>query len=150
MGGRSRAAAQLLAGEGFKEVYNLKGGIKAWQGLTAFGPAEMGMVHLTGDEAPSDIVTLAYGMEQGLAEFYSTLSKTMDDTEVAGILNKLSGIEERHKEKLFKLYLTLHPDTDDKGKFEAQIVSEVMEGGFTTEAFLEQNKAAMQTTEGVL
>ncbi|MGD2127568.1 MAG: ferritin family protein, partial [Desulfobacteraceae bacterium] len=42
------------------------------------------------------------------------------------------------------------PDTDDKGKFEAQIVSEVMEGGFTTEAFLEQNKAAMQTTEGVL
>lgn len=31
VGGRSRAAAQLLAGKGFKEVYNLKGGIKAWQ-----------------------------------------------------------------------------------------------------------------------
>ncbi len=66
MGGRSRAAAQLLAGKGFKEVYNLKGGIKAWQGHTAAGPAEMGMILLSGDETASDIIILAYGMEHGL------------------------------------------------------------------------------------
>jgi sulfur-carrier protein adenylyltransferase/sulfurtransferase len=29
IGGRSRVAAQMLAGKGFQEVYNLSGGIKA-------------------------------------------------------------------------------------------------------------------------
>ena len=31
IGGRSRVASQMLAGKGFKEVYNLSGGIKAWR-----------------------------------------------------------------------------------------------------------------------
>lgn len=30
LGGRSRRVAQFLAGRGFKEVYNLDGGIEAW------------------------------------------------------------------------------------------------------------------------
>ena len=32
VGGRSRVAAQMLSGWGFKEVYNLAGGIKAYEG----------------------------------------------------------------------------------------------------------------------
>ena len=38
VGGRSRVAAQMLSGWGFKEVYNLAGGIKAFQGHKATGP----------------------------------------------------------------------------------------------------------------
>ena len=38
IGGRSRVAAQMLSGWGFKEVYNLAGGIKAFQGHKATGP----------------------------------------------------------------------------------------------------------------
>ena len=38
VGGRSRAAAQFLSGQGFNEVYNLSGGIKKWQGVKAGGP----------------------------------------------------------------------------------------------------------------
>jgi len=64
VGGRSRAAAQLLAGKGFKDVYNLQGGIQAWEGLTAFGPAEIGMALLRGDETSKEIIVLAYGMEE--------------------------------------------------------------------------------------
>jgi hypothetical protein len=63
VGGRSRAAAQILTGKGFKTVYNLKGGIKAWNGHSAAGPAEMGMMLLKGDERPAEIIILAYGME---------------------------------------------------------------------------------------
>ena len=44
-------AAQLLSGQGFKEVYNLKGGIKAWNGMKAVGPAELGMALITGKES---------------------------------------------------------------------------------------------------
>jgi rhodanese-related sulfurtransferase len=53
VGGRSRVAAQLLSGQGFTEIYNLKGGIKAWKGQTAIGPVEEGMVLLKGDESPT-------------------------------------------------------------------------------------------------
>ena len=110
----------------------------------------MGMIHLKGDETPPDIIIIAYGMEHGLEEFYSTMARLMDDQEVVGILTKLAVIEENHKQRLFNLYLTFEPDFADKAAFEAGIFSDIMEGGFTTEEFLEQNKPAMQTVEGVL
>ena len=150
MGGRSRAAAQLLAGKGFNEVYNLKGGIKAWEGLTAFGPAEMGMVLLRGDETSQEIIVLAYGMEDGLAGFYKILSERMDDPEVVGLLNKLAKIEKNHKKRLFDLYITFEPTVTDMETFEDDIVADVMEGGFTTEEFLEKNTDSMKTLPDVL
>jgi rubrerythrin len=139
-----------LAGKGFKEVYNLKGGIRAWQGLTVAGPAEMGMILLSGDETPSHIIILAYGMEQGLCEFYATTAATTNDSEVAAILTKLAKIEEQHKQRLINLYRTLDPDVGDKEAFEANISSDTMEGGFTTKEFLEKNSPIMDTVVGVL
>jgi rubrerythrin len=150
MGGRSRAAAQLLSGKGFNRVYNLKGGIRAWQGLTAFGPEEMGMIPLRGDETSEEIIVLAYGMEDGLWGFYKTLSEKMDDSEVAGLLNKLAKIEKNHKKRLFDLYKTLEPTVTDIERFEDDIVTDVMEGGFTTEEFLEKNTESMKTASDVL
>ena len=150
MGGRSRAAAQLLAGKGFKDVYNLKGGIKAWEGHTAAGPAEMGMVLLRNDETSQEIIVLAYGMEDGLAGFYKSLSEMMDDPEVVGLLNKLAKIEKNHKKRLFDLYITLEPAVTDMETFEDDIVTDVMEGGFTTEEFLEKNTDSMKTVPDVL
>ena len=139
-----------MAGKGFKEVYNLKGGIKAWQGLKAEGPAEMGMIPLSGDETESDIINIAYEMENGLEEFYSAVSDVTSDTETVDILAKLAKIEENHKQKLFDLYRTLNPGVDDKEAFEANISSDRMEGGFTTEEFLKQNRRFMETVSDVL
>jgi rubrerythrin len=140
----------LLEGKGFKEVYNLNGGIKAWQGVTAFGPVEMGMVYLKGDETPAEIVVLAYGMEEGLAAFYSKITGLTEDPEVVGILKKLAGAEENHKTRLFRVYLDLDPAIKNKEEFETRIVSDVMESGFTMEEFLERNRPSLQTIENVL
>ena len=150
VGGRSRAAAQLLAGKGFEDIYNLKGGIKAWQGLTTAGPADRGMSFVKGDEPPQEIIVLAYGMEKGLGEFYTILSEQTNDKEVTGLFINLAGIEEIHKQKLFNLYLTIDSSISDKETFESKIVEGVMEGGFTTSQFLEQNRPAMQTIPDVL
>jgi rubrerythrin len=141
---------QLLAGQGFKEVYNLKGGIKAWLGQTATGPQEMGMVYLTGEETPTDIIGLAYGMEEGLRTFYLSMAEAKEDADVVGILSKLAEIEERHKENLFNLYIKIDQGNIDKAQFEKSILPKVMEGGFTTEEFLEQNGPALQTVMDVL
>ena len=139
-----------MAGKGFEDIYNLKGGIKAWQGLTTAGPADRGMSFVKGDEPPQEIIVLAYGMEKGLGEFYTILSEQTRDTEVMGLFTNLAGIEEIHKQKLFNLYLGIDSSFSDKEAFESKVVEEVMEGGFTTQEFLEQNRPAMQTIPDVL
>jgi rubrerythrin len=78
------------------------------------------------------------------------MAERKDDAEVVDILKKLREIEEIHKEKLFELYRTLSQDAVDKESFEDNIVSEMMEGGFTTEEFLEQNQPALLTVADVL
>jgi rubrerythrin len=139
-----------LSTRGFKEVYNLKGGIKAWEGFKAAGPAEKGMALLKGDETSQEIIILAYGMEDGLGLFYKHLAERMDDKDIAALVSKLADIEQNHKKRLFDLYLTINPAVTDKEAFEADIVSEVMEGGFTTQEFMEQNKDSMKTVPDVL
>ena len=150
MGGRSRAAAQLLSGKGFKEVYNLKGGINAWEGHVAEGPEEAGMLYLKGDETVAEIIFLAYGMEAGLGSLYLKLAERMDTPEVSRILKKLAAIEDKHKEKLYTVYRTLNPGAIDIEAFEAGIAKDVMEGGLTTDEFLAKHQSVLQTLEGVL
>lgn len=139
-----------MEGQGFREVYNLKGGIKAWEGLTARGPVEMGMEHLRGDETPEEIITLAYGMEEGLSRFYKIVAEKNEDPEVGTLLKKLAEVEEEHKQRLFDLYDSLNDLAIDKALFEAEIVTDAMEGGFTPEEFLENNRSAMETVSGVI
>ncbi len=122
----------------------------AWKGLTAAGPAEMGMSLLRGDETSKEIIVFAYGMEEGLRGFYSTMAERTDDSEVVDLLTKLIEVEKNHKQRLFDLYLTHDSGITDKEAFEANIVSKVMEGGFTTEEFLEQNRGSMKTVPDVL
>lgn len=149
-GGRSRAAAQLLAGNGFKEVYNLKGGIRAWNGLKAEGPSETGMAYLRGDEDVDEIVVLAYGMEEGLRGFYEEVRKESSDPDVADLAGRLSEIEERHKERLFALYVSAHSTISLRETFESKVVRGIMEGGFTTQEFLSRNREAMTTVPDLL
>lgn len=150
VGGRSRVAAQLLAGQGFKEVYNLKGGIMAWNGRKASGSVESGMLYLKGNETPEDIIALAYGMEEGLKCFYRLMAEKFKDNEVAGMLNKLVSIEDMHKQKLLGIYKNLNTAVKDTETFESKIVSRIMEGGVTTEEFIKQNRPVLETIRGVL
>lgn len=150
VGGRSRVAAQLLVGQGFKEVYNLKGGIMAWNGRKASGSVESGMLYLKGNETPEDIIALAYCMEEGLKCFYRLMAEKFKDNEVAGMLNKLVSIEDMHKQKLLGIYKNLNTAVKDTETFESKIVSRIMEGGVTTEEFIKQNRPVLETIRGVL
>ncbi len=150
VGGRSRVAAQLLVGKGFKEVYNLKGGILAWNGGKATGPVESGMLYLKGDESPEDIIILAYGMEEGLGSFYKSMADKYKEKESAEILGKLATIEDDHKQKLLEVYEKLNTSFKDQETFESQIVAKAMEGGLTTEEFINQYRPVLETIKGVL
>lgn len=150
IGGRSRAAVQLLAGQGFKEVYNLRGGIKAWNGLTAEGPVDFGgEISNVKEMSPVEVVDFAMGMEKGLATFYVLAARKCGDKAAADLLKKLAGFEEKHEQKLLGLYETLKGAAENRQLFEGESPS-VMEGGFDTIDFMEKNQPLMETTADVL
>jgi hypothetical protein len=62
VGGRSRVAAQMLAGMGFKEVINMAGGIKAWNSNKAIGSEDLGLDLFTGQETPQEALIVAYSL----------------------------------------------------------------------------------------
>lgn len=131
-------------------MYNLKGGIKSWQGHETSGPAEMGMVLLTGQETCEEVIILAYGLETGLKDFYTRIGKTTDDPDVSKLVGKLAKIEDNHRQRLFNLYASMVPGTTTQQSIETSGGFGLLEGGFETETFMERNRPAMQTYFGVL
>ena len=150
IGGRSRVAAQMLNGWGFKEVYNLAGGIKAFQGHKATGPQELNLSLVRGDETPAEIITLAYGMEKALQSFYETLEQPGQDREVIELFGKLARVEVRHEDRLFEAYRQVEPQAQDRQAFEARVASDTLEGGFNAQEFLAANKSHLETVPQVL
>jgi len=140
----------MLTGQGFKQVYNLKGGIAAWQGQAAAGPPEMGMILVKGDETPQDIICLAYGLEEGLQKFYAAATQMAIEAEGIKVLSQLAEIEERHKQRLFDLYKTIDAADTTIESFESKVNSELMEGGFDPDKLLESSKPAFKNATDVL
>lgn len=140
----------MLSGRGFKEVYNLEGGIRAWNGLKAFGPRELNMDVLRGDETPAEIILFVYGMENTLGGFYTTLSERTPYRELIDLFTKLAVIEQRHKEMVFALYAEIEPSGMDLPAFESRVTSQVMEGAFDIEGFMKDNEPHLKTAADVL
>ncbi|MDD5759419.1 MAG: rhodanese-like domain-containing protein [Desulfobulbaceae bacterium] len=108
VGGRSKVAAQLLSGHDFANVFNMSGGIKAWQGEQATGSEIAGLETFTGLEEYSDGVSLAYAMESGLQDFYRTLAERTSKPEDRNLYTRLMGFEDKHKAKLLAEYRRVH------------------------------------------
>jgi len=89
VGGRSRTAAQFLLNQGFEDVHNLQGGIQAWEQPTAFGPSELHLRFVRGDESPREVVAVAYEMEEGLRQFHQRMKDSTSDPGLAELLTHL-------------------------------------------------------------
>jgi len=151
IGGRSRVAAQLLSGLGFKEVYNLKGGIKAWQGIKAAGPQELNLDLITGDESPADMVMIAYAMEKASQTFYIKIKENSDDQKLIELLSVLIDVEEKHKKMLQELFLKIESKEKDFKAFEEEILGKkTMEGGFDMEEYMKQNASFLDSVQNLI
>ena len=80
----------MLAGKGFKEVYNLSGGIKAWDGQVAFGPQDQGIELFSGDESPEAMLIVAYSLEEGLRDFYLSIIPGTKEEKARQLYGKLA------------------------------------------------------------
>jgi rubrerythrin len=150
MGGRSRVAAQLLSGQGFEEIYNLKGGIKAWHGLEATGPKELNLDLVRGDETPSEIVVLAYNMEDSLQAYYKEMHDRADDQELRELFSKLASIEDKHKQTILDLNAKIQAPGGSTKISQMDTGKMVLEGGFDMVEFMEENEPLLRTVSNVL
>ena len=143
-------AAQLLSGQGFREVYNLKGGIKAWQGVKAVGPVELNLDLIRGDESPGEIIVLAYGMEEALHRFYSRFEQRQPEGRLKDLFRLLAAAEEKHQELLKKAYHGMAPSPGKAEPFTSAASSPVLEGGFQFEEFVRENEPRLKTETDLL
>ena len=150
IGGRSLAAAQLLSGLGFKEIYNLQGGIKAWQGQKALGPQELNLELVRGDETAAEMIAVAYGLEMGLGVFYQKMIESAEDPDLKALFTKLADIENLHKKRLFDLLVEIDPPDKDIQAYETDIRPTILEGGFQLDAFMKENEPFLHTLPDVL
>lgn len=140
----------MLAGFGFQEVYDLRGGIRAWNGGTASGPVEMNLHLVREDETPMGILKLGYGMEQALKDFYELLNARTTDSDLQRLLDVLISVEEKHKTHLLNVYTSLNQGSFDAREFEGEATTKLMEGGFQQEEFLQRNATSLGSASGML
>ncbi|MBV6342502.1 rhodanese-like domain-containing protein [Candidatus Magnetobacterium casense] len=106
-GNRSMSAAAMLINGSFTDVYNLDGGINAYNGLKAQGHPEVKSLFFPVGAAFETVVSLAWSLEEGLRIFYSSCKDLSKKPEAIALFTKLSEAEDKHKANIEKQYANI-------------------------------------------
>ena len=104
-GHRSMAASIRLCGLGFENVYNLNGGIRAWDYKVVKGTMEDKLI--TGGEEIFDVLVVALMLEKGALEFYTKAKSLVKDEKAAQVFRRLVTMEDTHLQRLYMRYSQL-------------------------------------------
>jgi rubrerythrin len=140
----------MLVGKGFEHIINLSGGFKAWNGERAFFGEEKGLELFSGNEELDKTLAVAYSMEEGLRNFYVSWSERMENDEAKKMFQKLSQIEIKHKERIFSQYLEVTGSDMNSEMFEENVVKKSVEGGLTSEEYINLFSTEPETAEEVV
>jgi rubrerythrin len=140
----------MLAGKGFENVYNVAGGFKGWKSEAAFGKEELGLELFTGDESPEKTLVVAYSLEAGLRDFYLSMITDVKNNDTKDLFQKLSEIEVKHQDRIFNEYITITGKSVDREEFEKSTVSKEIEGGLTTEEYMNFFQPDLESMEDII
>jgi rhodanese-related sulfurtransferase/rubrerythrin len=149
-GGRSRIAAQMIAGKGFGDVYNLAGGFKAWNSKAAYGMEDLGLELFTGEETSEKALAIAYSLEHGLRDFYLSMVPKVKNDNAKTLFQKLSAIEIKHQDRIYEIYVNLSDRPSSREEFEESTVANVIEGGLTTEEYIRLFQPDLDSVEDII
>jgi len=140
----------MLAGKGFTNVYNLSGGIKSWHAEVAFHPEEKGLSLFSGNETPEKTLIVAYSLEEGLRNFYLSMASRVKSDETGKLFEKLSEIEIKHQDRIFKEYTKIAEDPITREVFIQSVTIEAMEGGLTAEEYADTFDIDWESVEDII
>jgi rubrerythrin len=127
----------MLSGKGFRKVYNLTGGIKAWKKEVAVGAEETGLHLFTRQESPEDAIVVGFGLEMGLRDFYLSMQSKVSLESTKALFAQLADIETLHQQRLVDLYREITGTSLTMTEFAEKIAEPALEGGLTTEEYLQ-------------
>ena len=96
----------------------------------------MGIDLFDGDQTPQEVLKIAYSLEQGLREFYLSMEKKAQNQQVKDLFAKLSDIEVKHQMSIYLAFCDIYPVTIEKDDFEAMVEKKALEGGLSTDEYL--------------
>ena len=130
----------------------MSGGMKAWNSDTAFGSKDTGIALFSGKEEIEEVLLIAYALEDGLQDFYTSMQKRVTQVEIKALFNKLSAIEMKHQDQIFTEYqaITATADSLSREAFERNAAVQSMEGGLTTEEYLSLYPADFEVASEVI
>ncbi|RZN41358.1 MAG: hypothetical protein EF813_02630 [Methanosarcinales archaeon] len=108
-GHRSMAASTILRNHGLENVYNLNGGIRAWNYEIVKETTNDKLI--TGGEETFDILIVALMLEKGALEFYTKAQKLVKDENAAQVFRRLVAMEDTHLQRLYVRYNQLLRET---------------------------------------
>lgn len=140
----------MLKGKGFSDIYNLAGGIRDWKSPVAVGAPDQGLDLFDGSEDLEETLLIGFGLEQGLREFYLSMSSEVEQDDVAKLFSTLAEVEVRHQEQLLKQYQKVTGKYISIEDFSTQIVQPTMEGGMSTDEYLSSYQPDLSSMSDVL
>ena len=140
----------MLSGKGFARIYNLSGGIKAWEKEVAVGPEDTGLHLFSGGPDPEEAIIAGFGLEMGLRDFYLSMQKHVTNSSTKALFTMLADIEVIHQQRLVTLYGEITGTDISLTDFSAKIAEPAMEGGLTTAEYLQLYKTDLESEIEVL
>lgn len=122
-GNRSRSAVGILNGAGFDDVYNMEGGILAYNGLVAVGPPEAGIFCFPESLTPEQLVAMAWYIEDGSQKYYQRMKAMTRIQEEKDLFADLYSYKAAHKDDLFDCYKKMSGQSEVKD-FPSKILPE--------------------------
>jgi rhodanese-related sulfurtransferase/rubrerythrin len=128
-GGRSTAAASMSSEEKIteKRIYNLTGGILAWEGKTLRGFPKIRVFdkHKTAE----DLLFTAMDLEKGAWRFYTHILENFDVDPIISFLKQLSTAEIGHAKIVYGFWKTVAHTVRPFDELFKDLKGEILEGG---------------------
>jgi rhodanese-related sulfurtransferase/rubrerythrin len=134
-GGRSMAAAAMTEEEGFKAaIYNLTGGMLAWDGARL---ADFPQVALFAGQGGAQMFQTAINLEKGAKIFYDTIGREHADQPWTRTFERLAQAEVAHAKAVYHYWKQLDENIKPFEALFDQLPGEVLEGGLSLKHALE-------------
>ncbi|MBW1841062.1 MAG: sulfurtransferase [Deltaproteobacteria bacterium] len=128
-GGRSMAAASMVSEEGItnQKIYNLEGGILAWDGKTMKGFPRIQVFDKA--KTPGELLFTAMDLEKGAWRFYTHVLKHFSIEPLVSTLEPLSKAEVAHARTVYEFWKTGESTPPPFDDLYDSLSGEILEGG---------------------
>jgi rubrerythrin len=113
----------------------MEGGIRAWEGAVAEGFPESFMVSFASANTASELIAIAWLLEDGARVFYEEAASALGSSDGAAVFRGIGKAEKHHEEVLSRLHIVLAGVELDKLSIKSadQDAGRLMEGGVLLE-----------------